>query len=209
LIRYVPSPPRGEHDLVVVVAPGDEERVPHHGARPGETGPADVVGEDGLDDDVEGRVVLSTLGDGDAVGDAAPVGLVQLEVGREGQARVGVVDAGIRRGLRRGWRPVSIILIMPFRLCAPPFGRMDMIRDHLPVPTAASSPTSEVHSMAGSSEYVRLVCLLSFSTGSGRISLATGGMCATRRARERRSGQSGGSHGPFLALRRRGRRSLS
>ena len=93
----VRCPARREYGAAAAL-PGDQDRVLGHGAAPGETGPADVVGDDHLDDGVERCVVVHAVGDRDAEGDAAPVRLVQLEGGREDEPRVGVLVDGVGIG---------------------------------------------------------------------------------------------------------------
>lgn len=90
-------PARREHGAGRAL-PGDQDRVLGHRTAPGETGPADVVGDNYLDDGVKRCVVIHAVGDGDAEGDAAPVRLVQLEGGREDEPRVGVLVDGIAIG---------------------------------------------------------------------------------------------------------------
>lgn len=91
-------PARRQDHVVAVVSPGHQQRVVGHRAAPREAGPADIVGDDHLDDGVIRSVALHAVRDRHAEGDAAPVGLVQLEVGREDQPRVGVLVDGVGRG---------------------------------------------------------------------------------------------------------------
>lgn len=89
--RNVPSPPRRQHRTAGPL-PGYQQRVFRHGTAPSESGPAHIVGRNHLDDGIVGGVALGIVRDGYAECDAAAVGSVELEGGREGQACFGIVD---------------------------------------------------------------------------------------------------------------------
>lgn len=107
--QHLPSPARGEHRLVLAVSPGNSQWVPGHRASPGNTGPTDIVRNDGLDNGIVGGVGLDVGRNGYAVSDAL-VYPVQHVVGRKHEAGVGVAVDGI--SLRRHFNQVSTLTPM-------------------------------------------------------------------------------------------------
>jgi hypothetical protein len=107
------SPAGGQNDVVAGAPPGYQQRAPRHGAAPGEAGPAHVVWHDHLNDGIIRRVALGGVWDCNAEGDAAPIGLVELEVGREDQPGVRVLIYRVGGGAGRGCCVPQSVLLAP------------------------------------------------------------------------------------------------